>query len=101
MKKLQPHETDLVGQWIFVGGEVKGDEACNRIEWLVSEVLEEVAISKEDGAWETLFRDPDDGRLWERTYPQSHMHGGGPPRLICLSPEQAKAKYDIMYLKPA
>jgi Immunity protein 27 len=93
LNKLQPHETELAGDWIVEGSHVRGDEACNRIEWLTSEVLEKIAISKEWGAWETLFRDSEDGRYWERTYPKGEMHGGGPPSLKCLSIEQAKAKY--------
>jgi hypothetical protein len=91
--KLQPHETDLVGEWIPERGTVHADDICRRIEWLVREVLEEVAVSPQWGAWETLFRDPSDGRYWERTYPKGEMHGGGPPRLTCISAEQAKAKY--------
>lgn len=93
--KLQPQETDLVGRWISIGPTVRADEACRRIEWLVKDVLEEVAVSPQWGAWETLFRDPEDGRFWERTYPEGHMHGGGPPRLTCISPEEARAKYAI------
>lgn len=93
--KLQSRETDLVGTWISIGPAVRADETCRRIEWLVKEVLQEVAVSPQWGAWETLFRDPEDGRFWERTYPQGHMHGGGPPRLTCISPEEARAKYAI------
>ena len=44
--------------------------------------------------WETLYRDPRDGRLWELTYPQSEMHGGGPRRLHVLSRDEAAAKYE-------
>ena len=82
-----------MGDWIVKGTNVRGDEVCNRIEWLVSEILEKIAISKEWGAWETPFRDPEDGRFWERTYPKGEMQGGGPPALKQLSREQAKAKY--------
>jgi hypothetical protein len=52
-----------------------------------------MGISKRWGAWETLFQDHDDGRYWERTYPNSEMHEGGPPALVCVSEEEAKAKY--------
>jgi hypothetical protein len=95
MEDLQPNETELVGQWIAEGRTVRGDEVCHRIRWLVAERLKKIAISKEYGAWETLFQDPSDGRYWEQTYPQSEMHGGGPPKLLMLKPEQAKTKYGI------
>ena len=47
------------------------------------------------GAWETLFRDPDDGRYWERVYPQGDLHGGGPPQLQVIDEAEAKRKYGI------
>jgi len=93
--KIQPQETDLVGKWVVENGQVRADTTCERIRWLTSHHLRKITISKQWGAWETLFQDPDDGRYWEQTYPQSEMHGGGPPRLIMLSPEQARAKYQI------
>ena len=78
-----------MGRWKIVNGQARADVACERIEWLTSGSLEKIASSN----WETLFRDPDDGRYWERTYPMSEMHGGGPPSLFALSAEKAHAKY--------
>lgn len=91
MKTLQPHETDLLGNWDVPGAEVETDKMCKRIEWLAAEKL--VEISTDASGWDVLYKDPTDGRYWELTYPQSHMHGGGPPRLTHLSIEQAKTKY--------
>jgi Immunity protein 27 len=87
--KLRPSETELVGKSVMVDGLVRRDETCNRIEWLTTNHLEQVAVSKQSGV-ETLFKNPDDGRYWERTYPLSEMHGSGPPRLSTLSFEQAR-----------
>lgn len=95
MEPLKPNEEDLTGKWIEVDGNVEGDATTKRIRWLTSGILEKIAISKEDGAWETLFRDGNDGRYWERTYPQSGLHGGGPPRLWHISEEEARKKYDF------
>jgi hypothetical protein len=95
MMNLRPDETDLVGTWTFDGKQVRGDEACERIAHLTEHVLDKLGVSREYGAWETLFRDPADGRLWERTYPNSGWHGGGPPRLRVVSDEEARAKYDF------
>jgi hypothetical protein len=97
--KLQAHETELTGKWVAHGQEVRRDAICERIEMLVSDHLKQIAVSKEWGAWETLFQDPDDGRYWERTYPQSELHGGGPPQLRCLSADEARRKYgDVVAL---
>ena len=93
--KLQRHETELVGRWVTENGRVRSDATCDRINWLASHHLREIGVSKQWGAWETLFQDPDDGRYWEQTYPHGEMHGGGPPTLRLLTMEQAKAKYDI------
>jgi hypothetical protein len=92
--KLQPHEAELIGKWTNENNEMRGDSTCQRIEHLIAgNHLTQIAVSKQWGAWETLFRDPNDGRYWERTYPQGELQGGGPPRLRCLSAEEAKQKY--------
>ena len=88
-------ETELIGKWLNANGEAQRDATCERIEWLTKHHLRKVAVSKQWGGWETLFQDPDDGRYWERTYPQSGMHGGGPPCLMIISPEIARKKYPI------
>lgn len=95
MKQLQPDEKDLVGNWVLGKQGFEADEVSKRIEWLVSDILEKIADSPQWGAWETLFRDPIDGRLWERTYPKGEMHGGGPPRLTNITEEQARVKYGL------
>ncbi len=85
-------ETQLTGAWQEVGGGAEGDRTWARIEALVATVLQRLGCAQ--GGWSTLYRDPADGRLWERTYPQSQLHGGGPPCLTCIDREQAQAKYD-------
>ena len=91
--KLRPTETELIGRWQIANDRVRADATGERIEWLTTNWLEKIATSKDSGGWETLFRDPGDGRYWERTYPMSEMHGGGPPSLFALSVEKAHAKY--------
>ncbi|MFC0682900.1 Imm27 family immunity protein [Lysobacter korlensis] len=88
---IEFHEHSLVGRWLSTGGGVSGDPACRRIEALVSGHLLELA--RTDGGWRTLYRDPHDGRLWERSYPQGELHGGGPPALHCVTLKQARAVY--------
>jgi hypothetical protein len=62
-----------------------------RIAQLVDQHLRELARSA-DG-WSALYQDPRDNRLWELTYPQSEMHGGGSPRLAVVSPWDAAVRY--------
>lgn len=91
MKTLQPWETNLTGEWKFVNGAMIGDEACERIEYLVSHVLKEVG--RDVTGWDILYCDPHDNRYWELIYPHSNMHGGGPPQLRSLTLNEAKVKY--------
>ena len=95
MMKLQPSETVVTGNWLIRNGRVYPDAAEERIEWLIANCLQKVKDSPNWGAWETLYKDPDDGRYWERTYPQSEMQGGGPRQLRLLSAEQVTQKYTI------
>jgi hypothetical protein len=92
---LRPDETELVGEWLFDGKTARSDDVSARIKYLTTHVLQKLAVSRLYGAWETLFRDPSDGRLWERTYPQGERHGGGPPKLLVISDADARVKYDF------
>ncbi|MEQ1765280.1 MAG: Imm27 family immunity protein [Pyrinomonadaceae bacterium] len=96
-KELGPDEKEVIGNWIEVDGEIDGDEACFRIQYLTADYLERIGFSEAQGGWETLFRDPKDGRYWERTYPNGSWHGGGPPALINLSEVEAKEKYPYLF----
>jgi hypothetical protein len=89
--KLKPSEVEIVGNWLFDGKQMRADENERRIDWLTKNLLKEVAT---DGSgWETLYRDPHDGRLWERTFPHGAMQGGGPRKLWNISEEEARRKY--------
>ena len=89
---INSQESSLVGHWLFRGSLVVADEICLRIESLTSDYLIELASSS-DG-WSTLFKDPIDGRFWERTYPQSQLHGSGPPALHCVDLSINRIRYN-------
>lgn len=89
--KIQSTETQLTGKWLSRDGRAVADETCERINELVRSHLKR--LGHDASGWEVLYRDPDDGRLWELTYPQSELQGGGPPQLRCLTPDEAKKKY--------
>ena len=95
MRDLDPNEHDLVGAWVSGPGEsMRSDPTEERITWLIEHRLEQLSTSS-DG-WETLYRDPADGRLWRRTYPQSEGHGGGSQRLTHVTcPAVASVDRDL------
>ncbi|MEP6847326.1 MAG: Imm27 family immunity protein [Acidobacteriota bacterium] len=95
IEKPGPNETDIEGKWIDVNGEIVGDPARNRIDRLTSEYLQK--LGKDATGWDTLYRDPTDGRLWEEIYRSGHMHGGGPPSLFNISEAKAKEKYPTLF----
>ena len=88
---LASNEISLLGTWQEKRDRIVANPTCKRIEWLIVNHL--VQISSDSSGWDDLYRDPDDGRLWELTWPQSEMHGGGPPRLTCIPVDAARAKY--------
>ena len=98
--KPQPNERILTGRWLVENGRARTDATCERIEWLIAHHLQKVAVSPESGAWETLYRDPGNGRYWERTYPQGEMHGGGPESLRTIDAATAEGKYGVR-LRPS
>jgi hypothetical protein len=89
--ELQPDEVFLEGKWEEKDGSVKKDTTAIRIEWLINHWLKKLATS--DGGWTVLYQDSTDQRFWELTFPHSAWHGGGPPALRCLSPQEAKSKF--------
>ena len=94
MMRLRPDETKLVGRWEFAHGRMTANADAERIQAvLASGSLEKLASA--DGGWTTLYRDPGDGRLWELSYPDGQLHGGGPPTLTCITVEDAKRRYPI------
>jgi hypothetical protein len=94
MTPLLPNETDLTGHWQLDADKMVADGTCRRIQELISGYLVKVAV--DSSGWHTLYRDPQDSRLWEHNYPQSQMQGGGPPRLSCITAERAKGVFGIV-----
>jgi hypothetical protein len=79
---LAPAERELRGRWIERDNKIEADKTCRRIEWLIANTLERLRV--DPTGWNTVYRDPKDGRFWELTYPESSSHGGGPPTLIVV-----------------
>ena len=90
---IQPDETLITGSWELIDGRMVADDQVSRIRSLVGCELEWIAASA--SGWETLYKDPSDGRFWELFLPQSEMHGGGPESLRVLDAKAVRTKYGI------
>jgi hypothetical protein len=88
---IEPQEIEIVGTWFMQNGRMMADDACQRIDSLIKSEL--VSIASANGGWDQLYRDPNDGRYWERTFSQSEMQGGGPPTLRFIDFSTAAQKY--------
>jgi hypothetical protein len=71
---LLPEETEVTEQ--------------TRIQQLIRDEL--VQIARDLSGWRVLYRDPKDAKLWELSYPNSEMHGGGPAKLTWVSSQLAE-----------
>ena len=92
-RRIFPEETAIVGTWLVESGRPTADQTSRRIDELIGNYLMEVASS--DGGWSCLYRDPNDGRYWELTYPDSCLHGGGAPQLRTIAQDEAATRYRI------
>jgi len=91
MAKLGRHESMLSGRWLETDEGPTPEDDCKRIAALTRNHLK--ASGTDLSRWSTLYRDPDDGRLWELTFANSDLPGGGPPTLRVLAPEDAAARF--------
>lgn len=90
-RDLKAEENELVGMWLDLGVKVTGDAVTDRVEWLTAERLEKLA---ENGAeLAELYRDPQDGRLWEKILP----FADGPPTLRCIPLSTATARFGFTF----
>jgi len=92
--KIEHDETIIEGKWILDShNKVVGDDACRRVHDLKLNYL--LKLATDESGWDILYKDPADGRFWELIYPQSEMHGGGPPTLRNLTQAETKQKYGV------
>lgn len=88
---IDPSETVISGISQVDGKWISDPQVSWRIGLLTSGILS--LVSTRNGGWTRLYRDNNDGRLWEETRPFGEMQGGGPPVLTMLPPEEARALY--------
>ncbi|HZO95520.1 MAG TPA: Imm27 family immunity protein [Candidatus Baltobacteraceae bacterium] len=89
---LDRSETRLVGQWTHAHIRDRRPNAVGRrIEHLTGARL--TPLGHDASGWEQLFRDSADGRLWEATFYNSALQGGGPRMLSVIAQDAARRKY--------
>lgn len=88
---INSDETQIIGHWIVKNGSVTADSNCERISYLTQSFL--IEQGRDESGWDALYKDPNDGRLWELIYPNSELQSGGPPQLQVISIEAATRKY--------
>ena len=94
MKKIQPSESIIKGEWKFKNKRVIADKNCQRIEFLIESELDKISIDNSN--WSTLYLDSRNETYWELTYPESEMQGGGPPKLEKITNlDTLREKYKI------
>jgi hypothetical protein len=81
----------IVGAWIARDGKVVGNKACEIIDHLIEAHL--LRVDEREEGWTVLYQNPTDDTFWELSYPQGELHGGGPPTLTELSPDEVQHLY--------
>ena len=90
---LENH-TEITGTWNLINGQIEADEMCKVIEQLISEKL--VYLSVDNSGWYKLYKNEIDDSLWELSYPNSDLQGGGPPKLTkVLRDKFIEQKYSL------
>ncbi len=70
---------EIIGKWILNNGKIIADSNCKIIESMIQQELTKIESS--DEGWKVKYRG-NHNTIWELTYPESHLNGGGPPKLI-------------------
>lgn len=88
---LKSGETVLLGGWVRnESGKLQKDEVFKRITWLLLNQLQQIRCLNSDF---TLYKDPRDGRYWEKTFPEKDPSQDFTPQLKLITKNQAIEKY--------
>ena len=88
---IKPNEIVIDSDSVISGSEEAVRKVSERIYWLTHNYLNKITTDK--SGWSVLYKDPNDNRFWELTYPKGEMHGGGSARLSSLTEIDAVEKY--------
>ncbi len=93
MSKEIPEEKVIVSRWVFENGKIHEDFNCERVKKLIASYLELIMVAPD--VWTSLYRDPEDGRLWETVYFEPGAQAGGPKSLQRIESEGIRKKYGL------
>ena len=82
----------IQGAWELVDGRIVADASLKCIHSLIDTELEKVGTRLADGKSSTVTAMM---VAWERFFPFSEMHGGGPESLRCIEAAAAADKYGV------
>ena len=54
-----------------------------------------VQVVVDQVGWKILHRNPATGEYWKEFFPQSEMHGGGPPVFVKIPRDEASREFKI------
>ena len=75
------NDREIIGKWELKNGKIIADLNCQLIESMLKDDLSEL-MTAEDG-WTKQYKGKEDD-IWELTFPQSNLQGGGPPKLTII-----------------
>jgi len=47
----------------------------------------------DDVSWQVLWQNPQTNEFWKEYFPESELHGGGPPEFVKITEQEAKAEF--------
>jgi hypothetical protein len=93
---IRPEETVIDSDWTNLSNHISEEEGKiidRRIRWLIFQTQQLDVVF--DAYYQVLYRDKNDNRLWEVTYPQGFQNGFGITKLSCVTAEYANKKYTV------
>ena len=75
--ELKRHEREIIGHHFLYKGKMVADDQAVRVLRLTNEYLE--YITDDETGWNTLYRDPNDGRYWEKSISKANTMAEGQP----------------------
>ena len=86
--KITPETTFIRGLWIDLGSSMEKDSGWRRIEWLLENCLE--LVMEKDVESGSLYRNPEDGKLWHLFLAAPELGQNSPPSLELIDADRGK-----------
>lgn len=96
--ELTPKTRHIQGLWIDLGSRAEKDSNWLRIEWLIDNRLQ--LIKKQNNEVGSLYRSPQDDRLWHYYLTAPQMGESSPPSLEQIEATQAEELFGNFSREP-